>query len=324
MRFRALIEQFHSRHILVVGDLMLDEYIVGKATRISPEAPVMVVRQNRTFSVPGGAANVAKNVEALGAKATVIGAVGEDQAGTELQEALGASGNVIPDPSRPTTRKTRVLADTAHQVLRIDHESEEPIDRDIERNILATVQDRIGDVHALVLSDYRKGVLTRSLVGALIEAGKERQIPIIANAKPSSIAAYKGASLVSVNAKEAAEIVGVKDILRQSNGQGLVGDRPREVAQEIRDRFGMDHVLVTLGEYGMCTEEFYVAPQKVEVFDTAGAGDTTIATVALGLATMGFDQRVFELASQTAAAVVRHVGVAVPSPDDLERIRLGQ
>jgi len=320
MKFRPLIERFQDLHAVVIGDLMLDEYIVGKATRISPEAPVMVVRQHRTFSVPGGAANVAKNAVALGARATVVGAVGEDAAGTELQEALGESGNVVPDPTRPTTRKTRVLADTAHQVLRIDHESEQPIGPEIEESILATVSERIQDFDVMILSDYRKGVLTERLVRGLIEFAKDRNLPVIANAKPGSLSNYRGATLVSLNAKEAAEVIGARDIVRQANGQGLSG-QPRTVAAKIREEAGVDHVLLTLGEYGMCTEEFYVAPQKVEVFDTAGAGDTAIATTALGIAAIGFDPKVFDLASHTAAAVVRHVGVAVPSADDLERIR---
>lgn len=321
MKFRPLLERFQKLHVVVVGDLMLDEYIVGKATRISPEAPVMVVRQDRTFNVPGGAANVAKNIVALGAKATVIGAVGEDQAGADLQEALGEMGCVVPDASRPTTRKTRVLADTAHQVLRIDHESEQPIGADVEDGILATVLDRIHDANAILLSDYTKGVLTPRLIRSLVDLAKERDLPVVANAKPSSVASYRGVTLLSLNAKEAAEVIGARDIVRQANGQGLSG-QPRAVAAKIREDVGVDHVLLTLGEYGMCTEDFYVAPQKVEVFDTAGAGDTTIATATLGIATLGFDPKIFELASQTAAAVVRHVGVAVPSPDDLERIRL--
>ena len=321
MKFRPLLERFQKLHVIVVGDLMLDEYVVGKATRISPEAPVMVVRQDRTFNVPGGAANVAKNIVALGAKATVVGAVGEDQAGADLQEALGEMGCVVPDASRPTTRKTRILADTAHQVLRIDHESEQPIGADVEDGILATVLDRIHDANAILLSDYTKGVLTPRLIRSLIDLAKERDLPVIANAKPSSVAAYRGVTLLSLNAKEAAEVIGVRDIVRQANGQGLSG-QPRAVAAKIREEVGADHVLLTLGEHGMCTEDFYVAPQKVEVFDTAGAGDTTIATAALGIAALGFDPKIFELASQTAAAVVRHVGVAVPSPDDLERIRL--
>lgn len=321
MRFRPLLERFESLHALVVGDLMLDEYIVGKATRISPEAPVMVIRQQRTFSVPGGAANVAKNIVALGAKATVIGVVGEDSAGQELQEALGESASVVPDPSRPTTRKTRVLADTAHQVLRIDHESESAIDEDVEDSIFDTVKSRIHEANVLILSDYTKGVLTVGLVKRLIELAVGQGVPVTANAKPVNLSAYQGATLVSLNAKEAAEAVGAKDIIRQANGQGL-SDRPSSVARQILDENGFQHILVTLGEYGMCTESFYIAPQKVEVFDTAGAGDTTIATVALGLAAIGFEPKVFELASHTAAAVVSHVGVATPSHDDLERIRL--
>lgn len=319
MSAKQLLAAFQSQHVLVVGDLMLDEYIVGKATRISPEAPVMVVRQHRTFAVPGGAANVAKNVVALGGKSTVIGVVGEDPAGIDLQEALGEYGFVIPDPSRPTTRKTRVLADTAHQVLRIDHESEEPIDHDIEDSVLAAVHEHLNLATAILLSDYTKGVLTPGLIRRIIVLAKEKGIPVVANAKPASLEFYSGATLVSLNAKEAAEAVGEKDIIRQTNGLGL-SDRSREVARKLQRDHRIEHILITLGEYGMCTESSYIPPQKVEVFDTAGAGDTTIATVTLGLAAIGFDVSVFNLAAQTSAAVVQHVGVAVPSAEDLKRI----
>jgi rfaE bifunctional protein kinase chain/domain len=322
LNFKPLLNKFKTLHALVLGDLMLDEYIVGKATRISPEAPVMVVRQHRTFSVPGGAANVAKNIEALGAKATVIGVVGEDPAGIDLQEAMGEHGFVIPDPSRPTTRKTRVLADTAHQVLRVDHESEDLLDPDMEDAVIAAVKERIAEVQVVLLSDYTKGVLTPGVVAGVIQLAKKHGVPVVANAKPSSIGYYSGATLASLNAKEAAEAVGVKDILRNENGNGL-SDKPRDAAIKLQRDYKIDHILITLGDYGMCTESFYVNPQKVEVFDTAGAGDTTIATVALGMAAKGFEPIIFDLAARTSAAVVSHVGVAVPSAEDLQKIRGG-
>ncbi|MBC8064711.1 MAG: bifunctional heptose 7-phosphate kinase/heptose 1-phosphate adenyltransferase, partial [Chlorobia bacterium] len=262
MKFKALLKSFVGQNVLVLGDLMLDEYIVGKATRISPEAPVMVVKQHRTFSVPGGAANVAKNVVALGGKATVVGVVGEDAAGIDLQEALGEHGFIIPDPNRPTTRKTRILADTAHQVLRIDHESEDPLEPDIEDAVLAAISDRMDTAQVVLLSDYTKGVLTPGVVAGVIQMAAKKGIPVVANAKPSSLPFYSGATLVSLNAREAADAVGVKDILRHSNGSGI-SDMPRETAIKLHRDHRIEHILITLGEYGMCTESFYVGPQKV-------------------------------------------------------------
>ena len=319
MKFRSLYESFQGLPILVVGDLMLDEYIVGKATRISPEAPVMVVKQRRTFSVPGGAANVAKNVEALGGRATVIGVVGEDSAGRELQEGLGEHGALVPDSTRPTSRKTRILADTAHQVLRVDHESDEAIDPDVEESVIGNVREHNSGARALLLSDYNKGVLTAGVISNCIQLARQNGIPIVANAKPTGLSFYSGADLVSLNAREASEAVGAKDILRQSNGSGL-SDMPRDTALKLQRDHKIGHILITLGEYGMCTESFYISPEKVEVFDTAGAGDTTIAAVALGMASVGFQPNIFEFAAQASAAVVTHVGVAVPSRDDIERI----
>lgn len=320
MKFRRLLDQIAGKNVLVVGDLMLDEYIVGKATRISPEAPVMVIRQHRSFTVPGGAANVGKNIWALGAKPTVVGVVGEDAAGRELQETLGEFAVMIPDPNRPTTRKTRILADTSHQVLRIDDESEDPLSPDMEEAVLAACEERMSESDAVLMSDYMKGVLTPGVVAGIVDAARKRGIPVVANAKPGSLANYRGATLVSLNAKEAAEAAGVRDILRHHNGSGI-SDRPREAAIKLKRDHQIDHILITLGEYGMCTEEFWVNPKKVEVFDTAGAGDTTIATIALGLAAIGYDRLVFELAAQTSAAVVSHVGVAVPTKEDLDQIR---
>ncbi len=308
-----LLDRFPGMHVLVIGDLMLDEYIVGKATRISPEAPVMVVHQQRTFAVPGGAANVAKNIEALGGRATVFGVVGDDPAGAELRSALGGGAVVISDPNRPTTRKTRVLADTSHQVLRIDHESDSKLTSEIESQLIAAVSLRVAEADAVLLSDYTKGVLNQELVSEVIRLAHQKGIPVVANAKPTSLPLYRGANLVSLNAKEAAEAIANKDALQEYG--------PIQVAKELASDYGIQHVLITLGDKGMATDEFTIDPQKVEVFDTAGAGDTTIATISLGMAAVGFDKAVFDLAAHTSAAVVRHVGVAVPSDEDIQRIR---
>ncbi len=317
MKFEELLNSFKDKHVLVLGDLMLDEYIVGRATRISPEAPVMVIRQQRTFAVPGGAANVAKNIDALGARATVIGVVGQDSAGQDLQEALGSTAHLVKDGTRPTTRKTRVLADTAHQVLRVDHESEEPLNAEVEEAVMVAVAEELPKVQAVLLSDYTKGVLTPGVIARTIKMANDEGIPVIANAKPASVALYAGATLVSLNAKEAAEAAGVKELVQSDSSTQLAQDSAQKLLTENR----IHHILITLGERGMSTEAFHVQPQKVEVFDTAGAGDTTIATVALGIAAKGFDSIIFELAAHTSAAVVQHVGVAVPSTEDIEKIK---
>jgi rfaE bifunctional protein kinase chain/domain len=304
---------------------MLDEYIFGRATRISQEAPVMVVRQNRTSAVPGGAANVAKNLMALGASTAVVGVIGDDPAGVTLSAALrefGASDvRLVTDPGRPTTRKTRVLADAAHQVLRIDHEDHSPVSARIEEDLFKSVEQSLPSVDAVLLSDYQKGAVTEGLVSATIAACNSRGLPVIANAKPKSLPWYRGATLVSLNQPEAAAALGWQEL----NEERERGDSPVATAQKaavrLREEFAIGHILVTLGGEGMCTEAGWTPPYKVDVFDTAGAGDTTIATVALGLATVGFRPEVFALAARMAASVVRKVGVAVPTPADLAEIR---
>lgn len=312
MTFLELLGKMKGTRAVVLGDLMLDEYIFGQATRISQEAPVMVVRQNKTHAVPGGAANVAKNLTALGASTQVIGVVGEDEAGRQLAEALAAEGSsdslVIRDPSRPTTRKTRVLADSAHQVLRIDHEETKPISGEIEERLLLALHGAIRGAQVLLLSDYQKGTITEHIAAHAVRVAGSEGVPVVANAKPASISWYRNADLVSLNRSEA--LAATPD----------PSATPQEIARSLQTEHGIQHVLVTLGSEGMVTPDFHIAPEKVDVFDTAGAGDTAIATAALGLAVAGYLPTVFELAAKTSAAVVRKVGVAVPSEDDLAQI----
>lgn len=315
-----LLDRIRGLRALVLGDLMLDEYIFGTATRISPEAPVMVVRQNRVSHVPGGAANVARNIVALGGTARLAGIVGQDEPADRLALALGSEGidpaGLVTDPTRATTRKTRVLADHAHQVLRIDHEEDGPLSAEIEAALIERIAAGLTDVDVLVLSDYLKGALTPTVARHAIDQARAQGVPVVVNPKPRSLAQYAGASLVSLNRAEATEALG---LWRPLQDAGAV-----EAGAALRAKLGVDAVLVTLGESGMHASgpaDFTIAAPRVEVYDTAGAGDTVVATVALGLAAVGFEREVFELASQTAASVVSHVGVATPTPEDLERLR---
>ncbi|MFI5385334.1 MAG: bifunctional heptose 7-phosphate kinase/heptose 1-phosphate adenyltransferase [Fimbriimonadales bacterium] len=319
MSFKAVLESMRGRKALIVGDLMLDEYIVGRATRISPEAPVMVIRQQSTMSMPGGAANVAKNVIALGGYATILGIVGCDAAAEDLKRSLAEQQidhtSLVHDPSRPTTRKTRVLADHAHQVLRIDHEDERPLSSEAESELLTQALALMEAHEVVVLSDYLKGALTPRVAVAIIKGTHEKGIPVVANPKPRSLVQYAGATLISLNRAEASEALG--------HWQSLSDAEAPAAARELKDRLGVAMTLITLGESGLvaCAEEAFLIPApRVEVYDTAGAGDTIIATVALGAAAAVDFRSTLELAAQAAAAVVRKVGVATPSPEDLELI----
>jgi rfaE bifunctional protein kinase chain/domain len=318
--FGRLLDRFKSLRAVVVGDLMLDEYIQGKATRISPEAPVMVVRHNSTKRVPGGAANVAQNIVALGASTDVIGVVGEDEAGDLLCQALVAAGlgeaQLLRDPDRKTTRKTRVLADHAHQVLRIDSEDDTPLSAEIEEEILARLKGKLKDANVLVLSDYLKGGLTAAVAKEAVAHAKALGVPVVVNPKPRSAANYAGADLISLNRAEAADALGLHRGLQDSQAEVAAGG--------LRDKLG-SAALITLGESGMVAASqsriCRVQAPLVEVYDTAGAGDTVVAAAALGMAAVGFEKLIFELAAQTAACVVRHTGVVTPSAKDLAAIR---
>ena len=304
---------------LVVGDLMLDEYIFGRVTRISQEAPVMVVRQTSTRAVPGGAANVASNMVAMGAKTKIVGVLGTDAAGETLAESLASWGidqnDLVRDPSRPTTRKTRVLANHSHQVLRIDHEDELPISGSVEQNVLERVLAEIPTVDVVLISDYQKGAVTARIIEEIIKAGRAHSVPVVANPKPKSLPFYRGAALVSLNQFEAGAALNL--------GQGVPHASADHAASQLREQLGIDRILITLGAGGMAAAgetAFSVPAIKVDVYDEAGAGDTVIATVALGVGANKFGKLLLELAAQTAASVVQKVGVATPSEQDLARI----
>ena len=314
-----LLRRFDGLKAVVVGDLMLDEYIFGKAARISPEAPVMVIRQTHTKGVPGGAANVARNIRALGGQAKILGVVGCDPAGELLEQLLRNEGfdaeHLLADPDRPTTRKTRVVADHSHQVLRIDHEHSDDLSQDGQRDMMIHAMQLLEGANVVVLSDYLKGALSMRVTQAVIPLAKEKGIPVVVNPKPRSLPNYVGATLLSLNRSEAADALKLHG--------GLADEDAAAAAREIMGMYDVNSVLITLGEGGMVvvgSSEIHVDAPRVEVYDTAGAGDTVIATVALGIAAAGFDKAVFELAAQTAASVVKHVGVATPSKDDLDAL----
>lgn len=299
---------------------MLDEYIFGSASRISQEAPVIVVRQNRVSSVPGGAANVAMNLMALGAHTGVVGVIGDDPAATTLEDSLRLSGvnpiEIFRDSSRPTTRKTRVVANHSHQVLRIDIEEETPISAAIEKEMLSRIRKQSAGRDVILLSDYQKGAIPATVIEKVILLGKELGVPVVANAKPGTAKAYHGANLVSLNRFEASSAMGYLNPITDDMGV--------ETAKKLRDKLEIESLVVTLGASGMvvATEKdtASVPAIRVEVYDEAGAGDTVIATLALCATCGPIDAEALRLATHTAASVVRKVGVAVPTAEDLQQI----
>lgn len=318
--FASLLDQFSHRKVLVIGDVMVDEYIFGTVDRISPEAPVMVVKKRDHRIVPGGAANVAKNIVSLGGRAAVVGIVGEDLAGDQFLQSLaeieGLDSKIRRVAGRPTTCKTRIVANHSHQVLRIDEEEDSELGGDAVQLLQNDVEDALSDCRAVLLSDYRKGVLTPDFCEAVIEKAKQKDIPVLANAKPASAKFFAGATLLTLNRKEAEELVG-KKILDRTHAL--------DVASSLRNDLRVKGVAVTLGDQGVVAAweggDIAVSAPKVEAYDVAGAGDTTISTLALGISVLGFDPKVFQLAVETSARVIQHIGVAVPTESDLVEIR---
>lgn len=316
-----LLNGFKDKRALVVGDLMLDEYIFGRAVRISQEAPVMVVRQESTRAVPGGAANVAANMVAMGAKATLVGVIGSDDAGRQLASALAEGGistsGLVQDSGRITTRKTRIVANHSHQVLRIDHEDLDPVSQVTEDTLMEQFIAEAAPSDVVLISDYLKGGVTKAMISKIIAHAKEINLPVVANPKPQSLKSYRGATLISLNRYEASTAAGREEPMLDSDAEGI--------AAELRASLGVENLVITLGASGMAVStasgQFSVPAVRVEVYDEAGAGDTVIATVALGVACGSVTPALFRLAAQTAGCVVQRVGVATPTAEDLEMIR---
>ena len=314
-RGRTLASAFTGAHILVVGDAMLDRFIVGRVTRISPEAPVPVVAFDHETHRIGGAANVAHNVTALGGHATLVAVTGQDDAAATLARACreaGISPSLIGDESRPTTTKVRIVTERKLQVARIDYEADTEITGAIEDRVVSAVQHQAAHASAIVVSDYLKGAITRRVAQTAIKAAAEHQIPVLVDPKIPHLGYYAGAALVTPNNHEAEVATHMR--VRSE-------DEARAAARVFRDRAGCDAVLMTRGDQGMWLlgngVEGQLAAAAREVADVTGAGDTVIATIALSLAAGGTLTEAARLANEAAGIVVGKFGPATVSPIEL-------
>jgi len=310
------VERFAQARILVVGDLILDHYVWGKVTRISPEAPVPVVHVDSETLRLGGAANVFHNIMALGGHAELCGVVGADEGGRRLLKELGSQrsgrGGVIIDPDRPTTRKTRILAHS-QQVVRYDVEHRNEIKPSFQRRILRFVESRLREISCLVVSDYAKGVVTSWLMSELTRLAALRRIPVVVDPKVEHFSYYKGVTVLTPNHLEAGQAVGI-----QADGDAAVG----EAGAMIRQRLGCQSVLITRGEKGMSLfqadgSSLHIPTTARQVYDVTGAGDTVVGTLALALSTGAEMSDSAVLANQAAGIVVGMVGTATVSAKQL-------
>ncbi len=313
-----LARHFGDRTIVVLGDLMLDEFIWGDVSRISPEAPVPVVDIRRQSTHLGGAANVLANVIALGARACVIGVVGDDDAANKVRSelrghsALQTNDLLITDNSRPTTIKTRIIAHS-QMVVRADREHRTPVDGQTESQIIAATRAALANAHALVVSDYDKGVITPRVLAEILPGAYER-MPVLIDPKLRNFDSYRPATLITPNHHEALRMANVEE--DSDEGLQIAGRR-------ISERLSCDSVLITRGARGMILFEgnddpIHVNTAAREVYDVTGAGDTVIATLATALASGASMTDAALLANHAAGIVVGKVGTATATIAEIQ------
>lgn len=309
-------DSFSKVKILVIGDVMLDRYWSGRVDRISPEAPVPVVNLEETTMVLGGAANVAANIESLGAKSFLIGIVGEDDEAKLLFETLEKTGvssrYLIPLENRPTTVKTRVVAHN-QQILRLDRESSKPVSPLQEQAIWSKIEEVFDAADVVVASDYAKGFLTESLLRRLIKRCKTANKKILIDPKGKDYRKYAGANILTPNTREAADACGldIENLSIQTAGERLLSE------------MNLDALLITQGESGMTLFEngkpsFHLTAQAREIYDVTGAGDTVIATLAVCAAAGTNWQTAASLANLAAGLVVEHFGTTAVKLEQLK------
>ena len=312
MGLAEILQKFPGQRILVLGDVILDWYWWGQASRLSPEAPVPVVRKQRTTLQPGGAGNTAANLAALGARVSLFGVTGADSHADDLRTALAAhgvdTGGLIADAGRPTTTKTRVIA--AHQqVVRVDEESTGAISDDIVRDVLTAFHKNLGAADAIVISDYAKGFLTPELLQGVIGVGK----PVFADPKGADVARYDGVFVLKPNRLELNLLT------------GLPADGHTEVlaaGNRLAARMPGTHILVTEGSEGMTLfsesqEPEHLAPTPRQVFDVTGAGDTVLAVIAMAVTAGASWSQAMQLAAEAAGIAIGQMGSVAVGLDSL-------
>ena len=310
------ISRFGGRHVLVIGDLMIDEYLWGEVDRISPEAPVQVVSVVRDTRTLGGAGNVVNNLVALGAQVAMAGVIGAGNHASVLLEMFKDlnvdTTGLVHDPTRRTTRKTRIIAGHQH-VLRVDRETRQEISRVHVDRLVEFVKDRIHEFNIILLSDYGKGLLSEALVQQVLDAAKQDKRPVIIDPKGLNFKKYAGAVAITPNKREASLASGIE----------IVDDESLMAAgQKLLRGIPVQKVLMTCGKDGMVLFENGKEPYRIkaearQVFDVSGAGDTVLAVLGLGLASGGPFRQAAALANVAAGIVVGKVGTATVSTDEL-------
>ena len=313
------IDKFSSCRILVVGDVIMDEFLWGRVERISPEAPVPVVEVEEESLVLGGAGNVVNNIISLGGQVLLCGIIGNDAMGRELvhmlQEMNSPSHGLVVEDRRPTTIKTRVVAHS-QQVVRVDREESEPVTEASIERIITTIKEQNGSIDAIVVSDYGKGVVTRSLMDGLRSLGQDGQPILAVDPTVRNLALYKEVTLITPNNYEAQQMSGIQI----EDDQSL-----RRAGAHLLEKLGCQTVLITQGDKGMTLiegngETTQIPTVARKVFDVSGAGDTVIATFTLALAAGLTPSEAALLSNLAAGIVVGEVGTAAVAASRLKEI----
>ena len=313
-RVMHLITRMRASRIVVVGDIMIDRYLVGDTERLSPEAPVPVVLIRERHAKLGGAANVAANVAALGAQCRLVGVVGDDADGAAIRQELAVERledrYVVSIAGRPTTSKTRIIA-RAQQIVRIDDEVETLLDGADLARVAKVAREALADADALLLEDYNKGALAPPLIAAVMELAKRRGIPVVVDPKYRQFFEYAGATVFKPNRRELESALGASVDLK--DGRAL---------PEVLARLKVDNLLVTLGAEGMLLvtkdgQRTHIPSIARDIFDVSGAGDTVTAWLGTALAAGASLREAAQLANYAAGVEVAKPGVATVSPEEV-------
>ena len=315
--FQGYIDHFPESHILVIGDIIMDRYIWGDVSRISPEAPVPVVEVRQETVMLGGAANVVKNISSLGGKSILCGVIGEDQTGREIIERLNAlnvaEDSIIIEPKRPTSIKTRIIAQN-QQVVRFDRESRKGIGPESIRKLLGTIKEKLNDIDAIIVADYGKGVISADVMRGLRELVEGSDIILGVDPKTDNFEYYAGIDVITPNHHEAGEFCRLKIVDE---------DTLIQAGLQMIETLNCRSVLITQGKDGMTLFEnsgeiSHIPTVARKVFDVTGAGDTVISTLCLGLAS-GMDLKSAAIISNFAAGiVVGELGTSTVTAEELK------
>ena len=318
-RLAKIVHAFEDRKVVVFGDMMLDRFVRGSVNRISPEAPVPVVRVTRESSLPGGSGNVAANLSALGAKAVLVSLAGVDASYNELSSTLSACGVdtslIVQDANRPTIEKVRVIAEH-QQVVRFDRESSEPVAKNTLAKCVEAFETALKGAGAAILSDYGKGLLTTANIASLVDACRHRKLPVCVDPKVEHFLKYRNVTCITPNTKEAWE--GMR--LPPHGGQPEIEDLGRKMLETL----GAQSVLITQGANGMTllkktahNTPFHIPTVAREVYDVTGAGDTVISVFTLALACGASFEDAAVIANHAAGIVVGKLGTATVTREEL-------